>query len=173
MSRSSKGLDETVPVVLSCGKCVSEDGRLYSPEEAPVRDYQFDPVIPYLNFTRTLSQLEEEVFAYLLRKQEIIESPSFTMKKRKLAVESLNLKLVWLVENYGIDYAYFFLRKLQNKIGHIPALCDAVIKVIEDYETFQAKQKLRPGDPGYYQREAYGALDPTYQSGGDGAPWQP
>lgn len=157
--RASKGLDEEVGVVLSSGEEVLANGELRDPAERPSPDYSNDPYIYDINFDRTLSETETYVLDFLSWNQEIVENKTLSMKKRKKAVEELNSKLVWLVEHYGIDYAYFFLTKLKNKIGHTPALCDAVIKVIEDYEVFQERQKLP-----YYRREGYGSLDPNYQS---------
>jgi hypothetical protein len=155
--RRSKGLDEEVGVVLSCGAEVLTNGELRYPEERASPDYRFEPVVRDTDFNRPLSDIEQQVFSSLLTNQKIVGNPTISMKKRKKAVEHLNSTLVWLSENYGIDYAYFFLTKLKNKIGHTPALCDVVIKVVEDYEKFEAKQKLP-----YYRREEYGALDPTY-----------
>jgi hypothetical protein len=160
MARCSQGLDETIPVMLSSGICISGDGGYYYPEEETGRDYSIDPIISDIDFTRTLSDLEQEVFDFLIEKQEIVENPSFSKKKRKLAVEYLNSKLVSLEQEYGLEYAYFFLKILQNKIGHRPALCKVVIDVFDDYEEFRKEQALP-----YYRRKdvgKFGKLDSSY-----------
>ena len=105
MARSSRGLDQTVGVILSSGAEISASGECRRPEERQEPDYSIDVTPDYPNFNRTLSTLEQEVMDFLVIQESLIENPILSLKKRKQAVEQLNAKLITIGKEFGIDYS--------------------------------------------------------------------